>query len=226
MKKLKDVRILLLLLLVLFISGCVTFVTITSPRDGDIFKAGAVIVFSGEATDVLFGTLPDEVLVWTSDRDGEIGKGKTFTKTNLSAGVHTINLSSTKAGSTGSASIKITVDAEGGSTTSTTIPSTTSAPVTTTTAISSSTTAILNSTTAIVTTTTTTASGGHGGHPSTTAASSTSTSTGAATTSTAAVTTTPGPGVFGDGVDIHLHRANANAKVVSFGVPVPPGVAH
>jgi len=110
MKKLENIKFLLPLLLVLSFAGCVPVVTITSPKDGDVFIVGEEITFSGTATDSTTGSLPDEALIWTSDRDGEIGQGGTFTSSDLSEGVHKITLSATNnAGDTGSATIQITV---------------------------------------------------------------------------------------------------------------------
>ncbi len=132
MKKLKNIKFLLPLLLVLSFAGCMPAVTITSPHDGDVFAVGEEITFSGTATDRTTGTLPDEVLIWTSDRDGEIGQGGTFTSSVLSEGVHIITLSATNdADQTGSATIQITVG-NGIPGTTTTIGSTTSIGPTTT----------------------------------------------------------------------------------------------
>jgi hypothetical protein len=106
----KFIKFLLPLLLVLSLAGCVPVVTITSPQDGDVFAVGEEITFSGTATDFTSGALPDDALIWTSDRDGEIGQGGTFTRSDLSEGVHIITLSATNdAAQTGSATIQITV---------------------------------------------------------------------------------------------------------------------
>jgi uncharacterized protein YceK len=82
--KLNYVKMLLPLLLVMSLAGCMPVVTITSPKDGDVFAVGEEITFSGTATDRTTGTLPDEALIWTSDRDGEIGQGGTFISSVLS----------------------------------------------------------------------------------------------------------------------------------------------
>ncbi len=79
-----------------------------SPADGSTFDSGATISFAGTASDTEDGDLTDS-LVWTSDIDGQIGTGGSFS-TTLSDGNHTITASVTDSGGkTGSASIGITV---------------------------------------------------------------------------------------------------------------------
>jgi subtilisin len=83
-------------------------VTITSPADGSAFDSGATILFEGTAGDTEDGDLTAS-LVWTSDIDGQIGTGGSFS-TTLSDGNHTITAAVTDSGgATGSASISITV---------------------------------------------------------------------------------------------------------------------
>ncbi len=83
-------------------------VTITSPADGDTFDSGASILFEGTASDTEDGDLTAS-LVWTSDIDGQIGTGGSFS-TTLTDGNHTITASVTDSGGkTGSDSISITV---------------------------------------------------------------------------------------------------------------------
>ncbi len=83
-------------------------VTITNPANGATFASGAVISFSGTATDTESGNLTSG-LTWTSSIDGPIGSGGSFSKT-LSSGTHTITASVTDpGGSTGSKTISITV---------------------------------------------------------------------------------------------------------------------
>lgn len=91
--------------------------TITSPSDGSIHIEGASIAFSGSGDDAEDGGLTGSSLVWTSDIDGQIGTGTSFTKKNLSTATHTITLTATDSqGATGQASISITVgeDNDGG----------------------------------------------------------------------------------------------------------------
>ena len=83
-------------------------VSITSPADGSTFAAGATILFEGTASDTEEGILTAS-LVWTSDIDGQIGAGDSFS-TTLNEGNHTITASVTDSGGkTGSASISIAV---------------------------------------------------------------------------------------------------------------------
>jgi len=83
-------------------------VTITSPNDGASLASGASISFAGSASDPEDGDLTDS-LVWTSDRDGQIGTGGSFSAV-LSDGIHTLSTSVSDSGSlTGSVSMTITV---------------------------------------------------------------------------------------------------------------------
>ena len=83
-------------------------VTITGPADGSIYDSGMVIDFAAAATDTEDGDLTAS-LVWTSDRDGQIGTAGSFS-TTLSDGAHTVTASVTDSGGkTGSASVSITV---------------------------------------------------------------------------------------------------------------------
>jgi len=83
-------------------------VFITSPVDGSPFDSGTGILFEGTASDTEDGDLTTS-LVWTSDIDGQIGMGGSFS-TILSDGNHTITASVTDSGgNTGSASVSITV---------------------------------------------------------------------------------------------------------------------
>lgn len=83
-------------------------VSITSPADSSTFDSGATILFEGTASDTEDGDLTAS-LVWTSDIDGQIGTGGSFS-TALSDGNHTITASVTDSGgATGSDSNSITV---------------------------------------------------------------------------------------------------------------------
>lgn len=84
-------------------------VTITGPSDGSSFGIGYNIVFTGTALDAQDGDRTSS-LRWTSSIDGSIGSKGIFSKSTLSAGVHTITATATdSAGETGSASITIIV---------------------------------------------------------------------------------------------------------------------
>ena len=119
MKSKKLISLLTALCVTFLLGGCKPAVNITSPQNAEVFAVGEEITFSGTATDSTTGTLPDEALIWTSDLDGEIGQGGTFTSADLSEGVHVITLSATnEKDETGSDTIQITVGS-GGSTTTT-----------------------------------------------------------------------------------------------------------
>ncbi len=62
-------------------------VAITSPPDGATFSSGSAVRFAGQAPDE-DGDLADQ-LVWISDVDGEIGRGREFTRV-LSEGAHNV----------------------------------------------------------------------------------------------------------------------------------------
>jgi hypothetical protein len=84
-------------------------VSILVPANGASFNTGATIDFLGSANDVEDGDL-SAGLVWTSNKDGQIGTGASFFTNTLSRGVHTITASATDSGGkTGSATIQITV---------------------------------------------------------------------------------------------------------------------
>lgn len=84
--------------------------TITSPNDGAVRLRGQPITFEGTGSDPEDGTLEGESLVWSSDRDGEIGTGRSVTTSALSSGQHTITLMVTDSdGDTDADQIGITI---------------------------------------------------------------------------------------------------------------------
>jgi hypothetical protein len=84
-------------------------VTISSPTNGATFISGTLINFSSSAADAEDGSLTGS-LIWTSNLDGQIGTGGSFSSTTLGDGTHTIIASVTDSGGlTGSASVSITV---------------------------------------------------------------------------------------------------------------------
>lgn len=88
--------------------------TITSPLNGSTFTEGDTITFTGSGSDTEDGALAGNSLTWTSNIDGQIGTGASFTSNDLSAGDHTITLTSTDSdGATGSDSVSITVSGTG-----------------------------------------------------------------------------------------------------------------
>ena len=85
-------------------------VTITNPTDGSTYGSGATINFEGTASDAEDDNLTAS-LVWTSDIDGQIGTGGSFS-TTLSDETHTITTQVTDSGgATASSSITITITA-------------------------------------------------------------------------------------------------------------------
>lgn len=84
-------------------------VSITNPANGSTFASGTIITFTGTATDAGDGNLTAS-LIWTSDLDGQIGTGGSFTNSSLKVGIHTITATVTDSGGlTSSAMIIITV---------------------------------------------------------------------------------------------------------------------
>lgn len=84
-------------------------VTLTSPLDGASIEQGGPVVFSGTATDPEDGDL-GALLAWTSSRDGSLGSGASFARSDLSAGVHEITASVTDSGgSSDGATVQIAV---------------------------------------------------------------------------------------------------------------------
>ncbi len=84
--------------------------TITAPLDGAEFTQGAVVSFTGSATDPEDGLLTGSSLRWESSEDGTIGSGLAFTRSNLSLGTHVIRLVATDSeGAADTASVEIGV---------------------------------------------------------------------------------------------------------------------
>ena len=89
-------------------------VTITDPGNGHTVNEGVSIDFTGTATDLEDGNLSAS-LAWTSNLDGNIGSGASFSTTALSVGSHTVTATVTDSGSsTASDSISVTVNTVGG----------------------------------------------------------------------------------------------------------------
>ena len=68
-------------------------VVIAAPLAGSVSDEGLNVTFTGAGQDTEDGALSGSSLVWTSDRDGQIGTGLTFDITTLSRGVHVITRS-------------------------------------------------------------------------------------------------------------------------------------
>src|SRR5262249_34882243 len=64
-------------------------VTITSPANGAVLGSARPLTFTATAIDQISGDVGAS-LVWSSNRDGQIGTGKTFQISTLSVGSHTI----------------------------------------------------------------------------------------------------------------------------------------
>jgi hypothetical protein len=69
--------------------------TILSPENGSITLPGGLVVLQGSGTDMEDGTLADERLVWSSDRQGELGIGPSVPLNTLEAGKHVLTLTVT-----------------------------------------------------------------------------------------------------------------------------------
>ena len=83
-------------------------VTITAPASGTSVAQGTAMTFSGSASDTQNGTLTSS-LVWTSNLDGQIGTGGSFSRT-LTAGTHTITARVVDSGGlTGTRQVSVTV---------------------------------------------------------------------------------------------------------------------
>jgi subtilisin family serine protease len=84
-------------------------VSITSPANGSEFDSGTSISFQGTASDDEDGNITAS-LVWTSNHDGQIGTGGSFSTSSLSDETHTITASVEDSdGASANDSINITV---------------------------------------------------------------------------------------------------------------------
>lgn len=86
-------------------------VNISGPGEGTTFLNGESIYFRGQAVDLEDGALGPEQLVWSSDQDGELGRGKTLGVSTLSVGSHKILLTAEDSdGNQASAEINLTIE--------------------------------------------------------------------------------------------------------------------
>lgn len=84
-------------------------VTITSPADQQVVTAGTAVTFAASAADAEDGDLAAG-LIWTSDLDGTIGTGGSFTTSTLSEGTHFVTaVVSDSGGLIGTAAVTLTV---------------------------------------------------------------------------------------------------------------------
>ncbi|MGQ0791412.1 MAG: S8 family serine peptidase [Nitrosopumilaceae archaeon] len=82
---------------------------ILSPSDSNRYDEGASVTFSGTVNDLEDGIISGSI-IWTSNLDGIIGTGDSFSISTLSVGTHTINASITDSDShTNSISLIITI---------------------------------------------------------------------------------------------------------------------
>jgi hypothetical protein len=89
-------------------------VTLAAPANGATFVEGTSVTFSGSATDAEDGPLTG-ALSWTSNLDGAIGSGGSFSTSTLSVGSHTITAAVTDSGGLpGSDTVGITITADPG----------------------------------------------------------------------------------------------------------------
>lgn len=83
---------------------------INSPEKNVSFSEGDFVSFAGNGTDNEDGDLPEDALIWSSDLDGQIGTGASFSTSMLSPGEHTITLTVTdKDNARATESIKLTI---------------------------------------------------------------------------------------------------------------------
>jgi len=69
--------------------------TIFNPSNGSYTIPGGLVVLEGSAMDMEDGSLPDGNLVWSSDRQGELGIGSSVPLNTLESGPHIITLTAT-----------------------------------------------------------------------------------------------------------------------------------
>jgi hypothetical protein len=85
--------------------------TIFNPGNGTYTPPGGLVVLSGSAMDMEDGTLPDGSLVWSSNRQGELGIGPSVPINSLQPGQHIITLTATDSyGISAQTSVLINID--------------------------------------------------------------------------------------------------------------------
>lgn len=91
-------------------------VTILAPAEGSAYYLAQPVMLSGTATDLEDGPLAGAALLWSSDRDGELGSGEALATAELSTGEHEIRLTATDSDgqqtSTARTIVILTADAE------------------------------------------------------------------------------------------------------------------
>jgi len=76
-------------------SGFPVVVIIRSPAQREVFADGDPISFQADALDAIGQAVSGVSLVWNSDRDGQIGTGNSFTRSDLSRAIHRITVPAT-----------------------------------------------------------------------------------------------------------------------------------
>ncbi len=85
-------------------------VAISAPAPGATIAESTTVVLQGSASDAEDGSLDGSAVVWSSDRDGELGTGDALTVPTLSAGNHQLSFSASDSrGRTSTATVGITV---------------------------------------------------------------------------------------------------------------------
>ena len=85
-------------------------VTISSPTNGSTVTSGSSVTFAGSASDTEDGDLSAS-LAWSSNLDGSLGTGASFSTSGLSTGTHTVTASVTDSGGlSGDATVSLTVE--------------------------------------------------------------------------------------------------------------------
>lgn len=85
-------------------------VGITEPAAGSLFAPGDLVTFTGTASDHEDDDLASTIH-WSSDRDGDLGIGRTIIPTLVHSGTHTITATVTDSGGrTASATVTLEVD--------------------------------------------------------------------------------------------------------------------
>jgi len=113
MKKLNPFFGLLVILMLFVLVSCknnVPTVVINKPLANSTYIGGQAIEFACVASDEEDITIDSTKIVWTSDKDGEIGRGASFTKQNLSVNNHIVTVLVTDSkGKTASQSVNLTI---------------------------------------------------------------------------------------------------------------------
>jgi len=85
--------------------------SILAPSSDARFLVGQEVAFEGAGTDPEDGSLPTSALAWTSNKDGQIGIGVLFSRTDLSLGTHRVELVATDSkGASDTARLTLTID--------------------------------------------------------------------------------------------------------------------